>query len=156
VRTAKYDLAKWRDVFSRRICTVVHTSCVAEQYDLATLAPSAKQYDRNHRLRLHHYRRSFCLLSKGGGVASIGDVFSKNKERKLDSTTFFRSHAMAKRRKNRTHNKGSVDAKTSNGTPGAPKSFVIKHGQVGHSIAQLVRDMRKVMEPNTASRLKVL
>ena len=36
-----------------------------------------------------------------------------------------------------------------------PKSFVIKHGQVGHSLTQLVRDVRKVMEPNTASRLRV-
>ncbi|CAG8661641.1 1674_t:CDS:2, partial [Acaulospora colombiana] len=45
-------------------------------------------------------------------------------------------------------------AKTSNGVPGDPKSFVIKHGQVGYSITQLVRDMRKVMEPNTASRLR--
>ena len=36
-----------------------------------------------------------------------------------------------------------------------PKSFIIKHGQVGSSISQLVRDFRKVMEPNTATRLKV-
>lgn len=61
---------------------------------------------------------------------------------------------MARRRKNRTHNKGNATAKTSNGIPGDPKSFVIKHGNVGHSIAQLVRDMRKVMEPNTATRLR--
>lgn len=60
---------------------------------------------------------------------------------------------MAKKRKNRTHLKGP------NNTPseddGAPKSFIIKHGQVGPSLTQLVRDVRKVMEPNTASRLKV-
>lgn len=62
---------------------------------------------------------------------------------------------MARRRKNRTHNKGNATAKTSNGIAGDPKSFVIKHGSVGHSIAQLVRDMRKVMEPNTATRLRV-
>lgn len=37
---------------------------------------------------------------------------------------------------------------------GVPKSFVIKHGQVGTSLTQLVRDLRKVMEPNTATRLK--
>ncbi|KAH9484168.1 Brix domain-containing protein C1B9.03c [Psilocybe cubensis] len=59
---------------------------------------------------------------------------------------------MARKRKNRTHLKGGVtkDASASN----IPKSIIIKHGQVGHSIAQLVRDMRKVMEPNTASRLR--
>ena len=38
---------------------------------------------------------------------------------------------------------------------GNPKSFVVKHGQVGASLTQLVRDIRKVLEPNTASRLKV-
>ncbi|KAF9072958.1 Brix domain-containing protein [Rhodocollybia butyracea] len=59
---------------------------------------------------------------------------------------------MARRRKNRTHLKGDV-AKDEN-TASGPKSFIIKHGQVGSSVSQLVRDMRKVMEPNTASRLK--
>ncbi|KAK7049229.1 rRNA-binding ribosome biosynthesis protein [Paramarasmius palmivorus] len=60
---------------------------------------------------------------------------------------------MARRRKNRTHLKGAAAAESASDTS-APKSFIIKHGQVGHSIAQLVRDMRKVMEPNTASRLR--
>jgi len=59
---------------------------------------------------------------------------------------------MARKRKNRTHIKG---AKTAAEATDAPKSFIIKHGQVGSSLSQLVRDMRKVMEPNTASRLKV-
>ncbi|EAU88367.1 rRNA binding protein [Coprinopsis cinerea okayama7 len=58
---------------------------------------------------------------------------------------------MAKRRKNRTHLKGG---QRDEGKSSAPKSFIIKHGHVGSSITQLVRDMRKVMEPNTASRLK--
>ena len=57
---------------------------------------------------------------------------------------------MAKRRKNRTHLK-QPDAQHDN----TPSSFIIKHGQVGSSLAQLVRDLRKVMEPNTATRLKV-
>ncbi|KAG6817082.1 hypothetical protein H0H87_012850 [Tephrocybe sp. NHM501043] len=57
---------------------------------------------------------------------------------------------MGRKRKNRTHLKGDIP------TPvvGVPKSFIIKHGQVGASLTQLVRDVRKVMEPNTASRLK--
>ncbi|KAJ6606539.1 Brix domain-containing protein [Mycena vulgaris] len=59
---------------------------------------------------------------------------------------------MARKRKNRTHLKGAAPATTT--AEGVPKSFIIKHGPVGHSIAQLVRDFRKVMEPNTASRLK--
>ncbi|EPQ58063.1 Brix-domain-containing protein [Gloeophyllum trabeum ATCC 11539] len=56
---------------------------------------------------------------------------------------------MARRRKHRTHVKADSEQ-----PDGSPRSFVIKHGQVGHSLAQLVRDIRKVMEPNTASRLK--
>ena len=60
---------------------------------------------------------------------------------------------MARRRKNRTHLK---DAGASSQTQDdVPKSFIIKHGQVGSSLSQLVRDLRKVMEPNTATRLKV-
>ena len=60
---------------------------------------------------------------------------------------------MARKRKNRTHLKGGE--KKGATSAGVPKSIIIKHGQVGSSLAQLVRDMRKVMEPNTASRLKV-
>ena len=60
---------------------------------------------------------------------------------------------MARKRKNRTHLKSVEKNEETSG--GVPKSIIIKHGQVGSSLAQLVRDMRKVMEPNTASRLKV-
>ncbi|KZT58009.1 Brix-domain-containing protein [Calocera cornea HHB12733] len=59
---------------------------------------------------------------------------------------------MARRRKNRTHNKGA--AADTEGDSSTPKSFIIKHGQVGSALSSLVRDMRKVMEPNTASRLR--
>ncbi|KAF9001928.1 Brix domain-containing protein [Cyathus striatus] len=59
---------------------------------------------------------------------------------------------MAKRRKNRTHIKGGAPVEAL--PDGVPKSFIVKHGQVGSSLVQLVRDMRKVMEPHTASRLK--
>lgn len=61
---------------------------------------------------------------------------------------------MARHRKNRTHLKGGV-ASNPGAAEGVPKSFVIKHGQVGTSLTQLVRDVRRVMEPYTASRLKV-
>lgn len=59
---------------------------------------------------------------------------------------------MARKRKNRTHLKGGEQDAPNDSVP---KSIIIKHGPVGHSLAQLVRDLRKVMEPNTASRLKV-
>lgn len=61
---------------------------------------------------------------------------------------------MGKRRKQRTHLKGN-GGQASAGSEHGPKSFIIKHGQVGPSLTQLVHDVRKVMEPNTASRLKV-
>ena len=61
---------------------------------------------------------------------------------------------MGRRRKNRTHLKGGV-ASAPGTAEGVPKSFVIKHGKVGTSLTQLVRDVRRVMEPNTASRLRV-
>ncbi|KAI0295537.1 Brix domain-containing protein [Russula brevipes] len=59
---------------------------------------------------------------------------------------------MARRRKNRTHLKGTQPSASS--SDNVPKSFVIKHGHVGTSLTQLTRDIRKVMEPNTATRLK--
>ena len=37
----------------------------------------------------------------------------------------------------------------------APHTFVIPRGHVGKNVNELIRDMRKVMEPYTASRLKV-
>lgn len=37
----------------------------------------------------------------------------------------------------------------------APKSLIFKRGQVGETLAQLVKDMRLVMSPNTAVNLKV-
>ena len=61
---------------------------------------------------------------------------------------------MGRRRKTRTHLKGA-GAQAAGAAEGVPKSFVIKHGQVGTALTTLVRDLRKVMEPNTASRLKV-
>ncbi|WFC98334.1 hypothetical protein MYAM1_001060 [Malassezia yamatoensis] len=57
-----------------------------------------------------------------------------------------------KRRKNRTHLKGPIQNSVSDSR--APKSFVIRGGKVGRGVADLVHDVRRVMEPNTASRLK--
>ena len=37
----------------------------------------------------------------------------------------------------------------------APHTFVINRGAVGKNVSRLVRDMRRVMEPFTASQLKV-
>ncbi|CAO1633063.1 unnamed protein product [Parajaminaea phylloscopi] len=60
---------------------------------------------------------------------------------------------MAKRRrKTRTHLKGPNNSAAS--ATNAPKSFVIRSGQVGRSVAGLVQDVRKTMEPNTATRLR--
>ncbi|KAN0061224.1 rRNA-binding ribosome biosynthesis protein [Thecaphora frezii] len=61
---------------------------------------------------------------------------------------------MAKRRrKTRTHlkdpNLGSHPTSAA-----APKSFIIKSGNVGRSVSALVQETRRVMEPNTASKLR--
>jgi ribosome biogenesis protein SSF1/2 len=39
--------------------------------------------------------------------------------------------------------------------PRTPKSFVMRSGVVGKSVRSLVHDIRRVMDPNTASRLRV-
>ena len=54
------------------------------------------------------------------------------------------------RKKKKTHVKVDPNAKTD-----VPKSFVLSSGAVNKGVRLLVRDFRQVMEPNTASRLKV-
>ncbi|KAI9644761.1 rRNA-binding ribosome biosynthesis protein [Ciborinia camelliae] len=69
---------------------------------------------------------------------------------------------MARRRtKKRTHvgaNNGPGGAKSAPSTQASrsPKSMVIRAGagEVGPSVSQLVKDVRRMMEPDTASRLK--
>ncbi|KAI8827085.1 Brix domain-containing protein [Fimicolochytrium jonesii] len=56
---------------------------------------------------------------------------------------------MAKRKKKRTHVKPDEAAIAK-----VPKSFVIKVGPVGRSLAHLVKDVRRAMEPNTAMNLR--
>lgn len=62
---------------------------------------------------------------------------------------------MARRRtKKRTH----VRVQNASGSSmNSPKSMVIRigAGEVGSSVSQLVKDFRLMMEPDTASRLKV-
>ena len=78
---------------------------------------------------------------------------AKSRKSKIYTPNLRCNTAMGRRRKNRTHLKDTTT--TSKDIESAPKTFVIKHGHVGTSLAQLVRDLRKVMEPNTASRLRV-
>lgn len=69
---------------------------------------------------------------------------------------------MARRRtKRRTHVGAHKDASFINRVPSTgeriPKSMVLRMGagEVGPSVSQLVKDVRAMMEPHTASRLKV-
>lgn len=66
---------------------------------------------------------------------------------------------MAKRRvKKRTQPKAAPGGPSSkNGMTRPPKSMVIRvgAGEVGSSVSQLVKDVRSMMEPDTASRLRV-
>ncbi|KAK8199883.1 brix domain-containing protein c [Phyllosticta capitalensis] len=61
-----------------------------------------------------------------------------------------------KRTKKRTHAGANKPRAALQPNDGNPKSMVIRvgAGEVGPSVSQLVRDMRLVMEPNTAARLK--
>ncbi|KAJ2722755.1 rRNA-binding ribosome biosynthesis protein [Coemansia sp. Benny D115] len=53
------------------------------------------------------------------------------------------------RKKNRTH-----VVPTEEDMQKVPKSLVVKAGTVGRTVSALVKDVRQVMEPNTASKLK--
>jgi ribosome biogenesis protein SSF1/2 len=61
----------------------------------------------------------------------------------------------SKRRKTRTHAlpppEGAPDTEDGDTTP---RSFVVKSGKVGKHVAELVEEMRGVMEPNTARNLR--
>lgn len=57
-----------------------------------------------------------------------------------------------RRRKTRTHLKGPNNSAAT--STSAPKSFIIRSGKVPRSVSTLVQDTRKVMEPNTATRLR--
>ena len=57
-----------------------------------------------------------------------------------------------RRKKNRTHKVDIVDP-TITGKK-IPKSIVVKRGKVGNYAAQLVQDVRRVMQPHTAMKLK--
>ncbi|GAA6003887.1 Brix domain-containing protein [Rhodotorula paludigena] len=60
----------------------------------------------------------------------------------------------SKRRKTRTHVKPAANADTATGHAKVPKSFVVQSGTVGGSASQLTKDVRRVLEPNTATRLR--
>jgi hypothetical protein len=77
---------------------------------------------------------------------------------------FFTEFTMAKARvKKRTHlraqnaSAAAAGKGTASSMTKAPKSMVIRVGasQVGTSVSQLVQDVRQMMEPDTAVRLKV-
>ncbi|KAG0240179.1 hypothetical protein BGW41_007161 [Actinomortierella wolfii] len=56
------------------------------------------------------------------------------------------------RKKTRTHKK--VEEGDNPNAPKIPKTFVMRSGEVGHSVMALVNDIRRVMEPNTATKLR--
>ncbi|KAJ1917731.1 rRNA-binding ribosome biosynthesis protein [Mycoemilia scoparia] len=59
-----------------------------------------------------------------------------------------------KRKKKRTQKQAQEEAELASTEPKTPKSFVVKSGKVGRTVANLVRDFRQVLEPNTATKLK--
>ena len=66
-----------------------------------------------------------------------------------------------KRVKKRTHvgaNGAASNSTAKKPASNGPKSMVIRvgAGEVGSSVSQLVKDIRSMMEPETAARLKVM
>ena len=55
--------------------------------------------------------------------------------------------------KKRTH--VGQQAAQEQGGKTVPHTFVMERGRVGRTLAQLVLDLRRVMEPHTAAKLKV-
>lgn len=64
---------------------------------------------------------------------------------------------MARRSSQRKKQSAADKQKTAKPLDGKPRSMVIRIGaqEVGSSVSQLVQDVRHVMEPDTAVRLKV-
>ncbi|KAF9419741.1 hypothetical protein BGZ94_009320 [Podila epigama] len=56
------------------------------------------------------------------------------------------------RKKNRTHVKPEEGENPN--APKTPKTFVMRSGEVGSSVMGLVSDIRRLMEPNTATKLR--
>ncbi|CAO3572410.1 unnamed protein product [Mortierella alpina] len=56
------------------------------------------------------------------------------------------------RKKSRTHKK--VEEGENPNAPKTPKTFVMRSGEVGHWVMGLVNDIRRLMEPNTATKLR--
>jgi hypothetical protein len=78
---------------------------------------------------------------------------------KISADKAHKTSTMARRRtKKRTH-VGARNGPSSNNAAmdRSPKSMVVRMGagEVGPSVSQLVRDVRAMMEPGTAARLKV-
>ena len=107
---------------------------------------------------------SFTIIDKprnieSGALAHIElDKVSRSVYRKQPTHPFRTAslHTSAKmvkrRRKTRTHLKGPNNSAAT--STSAPKSFIIRTGKVPRSVSNLVQDTRKVMEPNTATRLR--
>ena len=113
-----------------------------------------------------------CLENKFIGLIElfrlIGCANFKQPRKSPEATTFLQSYQnrdittkMARRRtKKRTHvgaNNGPAGkAVSANQVSREPKSMVIRigAGEVGPSVSQLVKDVRSMMEPGTAARLK--
>ncbi len=83
-----------------------------------------------------------CSTTWRDGIRKKGKGFPKS----LHLTHIF------KQKKKRTHD---IKSTGEDGESKNPKTFVIERGKVGSTLKQLVLDFRRVMEPYTATHLKV-
>lgn len=139
----------------------------------STTKPSSHQIIRSRssfRISFERYSRSRCHwlsnihLDLTHPIRSYPNRFVSNQAAYSKIQNFFRTFIKnsisrmpkkgSRRKKTRTH----VNPADSANDPTAsktPKSFVVKAGVVGGSVAGLVRDVRKVLEPNTGTRIRV-
>ena len=105
------------------------------------------------------------IIGLNGNLKGIAAGFDNPGESSLEkircartaTTGHVRAPLMGRHRGKKRAPQKVADATTDPSGSSASKSkcFVVKHGQVGTSVTKLVQDMRKVMEPNTATRLRV-
>jgi ribosome biogenesis protein SSF1/2 len=78
-------------------------------------------------------------------------VVLRNREKQVSTNTMPKRGR--RRKKTRTHVVPPAEGLSETGAP-IPKTLVVKRGRVGHAVESLVTDLRTVLRPNTAMKLK--
>ena len=93
------------------------------------------------------------------GTEKKNEEKKRKKERPVMAKTRRKKKRTHASETNQKHNFFVGGTRTALGTPspassGIPKTFVVKRGKLAHLVKSLTEDVRKIMEPHTASKLK--